>query len=162
MTSNTIKELQYFVGKVCSVVTTSMNRNFDETISREHFVIRVQTINADGVWGTHPYNDDLVSFFTTQHVISIHEEVELDSNNPEHASMMKEYEERTGEKLESDIKAKVKAKNKPQQETLPIIEKKEAEQDQQGDASFVDIFSLESLAEQSRRTFEAQDQIFKK
>ena len=74
--------------------------------------------------------------------------------------MIKEYEERTGEKLESDIKAK--AKNKPQQETLPIIEKKEAEQDQQGDASFVDIFSLESLAEQSRRTFEAQDQIFKK
>ena len=95
MNTKTIQNLQYFVGKVCSIVSTSMNRSFDETISREHFVIRVQTLNSDGVWGTHPYNNELVSFFALPHIISIHQEVELDLNNPEHQGMIKEYEEKT-------------------------------------------------------------------
>ena len=45
MTSNSIRDLQYFINKVCSIVTTSMNRSFDEKLSREHFVIRIKTIN---------------------------------------------------------------------------------------------------------------------
>ena len=48
MTSNSIRDLQYFINKVCSIVTTSMNRSFDEKLSREHFVIRIKTINIIG------------------------------------------------------------------------------------------------------------------
>ena len=50
MTSNSIRDLQYFINKVCSIVTTSMNRSFDEKLSREHFVIRIKTINIDYIY----------------------------------------------------------------------------------------------------------------
>lgn len=159
MTSKTIQQLQYYVGKVCSIVTSSMNRSFSEQISREHFVIRVQSINSDGVWGTHPYNDELISFFAISHIISIHQEVELDPNNPDHAAMIKEYEEKTGQKVESDLKmGKIKPAQK--EELLPVIDSKSTIADQNeesGDATFVDITSLENLAAQSKRTFDAQD-----
>jgi hypothetical protein len=136
-----------------------MNRSFSEQISREHFVIRVQSINSDGVWGTHPYNDELISFFAISHIISIHQEVELDPNNPEHAAMIKEYEEKTGKKVESDLKmGKIHSAQK--EDLLPVIdaESNTLEQNEEnGDATFVNITSLENLAAQSKRTFDAQD-----
>lgn len=142
----------YFHGKVCSIVTASMNRAFDEQISREHFVIRVQDINADGIWGTHPYNNDVVSFFSMAHIISIHEEFELDPSNPEHAEMIKEYEAKTGEKIQPDIQA-------PKQEPLAVIEapKETPPPEDEGGLTFVDIHSLEKLAEHSKRQFAAQE-----
>lgn len=165
MTPKTIQQLQYYVGKVCSIVTTSMNRAFDEQISREHFVIRVQTINSDGVWGVHPYNQELVSFFTLPHIISIHQEVELDSSNPEHASMIKEYEDRTGQKIQSDLKMR---SNTPEPtasgDLLPVLDKKpvpEPEELGPGDATFVDIKNLEVLAEKSKKTFDIEDSLNK-
>lgn len=152
--------MQYFVDKVCSIVTSSMNRSFDERISREHFVIRVAEINEDGVWGYHPENIDMVSFFAMPHIISIHQEIELDPENPEHAQMIKEYEAKTGKKLESDL-PKAKTQEKPKQmDLLPVIEKT-PEPTGSGDATFVDIKSLEKLAEISKKTFDAQDLIGK-
>lgn len=158
MNAKTIQNLQYFVGKVCSIISTSMNRSFNEQISREHFVIRVQTINSDGIWGVHPFNDDLVSFFSLPHIISIHQEVELDPSNPEHQQMIREFEEKTGKKLESDLTRSV-PKPTPKDELLPIIDQKESPvvDETTGDATFVDIFNLEVLAEQSKRTFDAED-----
>ena len=35
MSPKTIQQLQYYVGKVCSIVTTSMNRAFDEWIPKD-------------------------------------------------------------------------------------------------------------------------------
>ena len=167
MNTKTIQDLQFFSGKVCSIVTTSMNRAFDELVSREHFVIRIQSINSDGVWGVHPYNKDLVSFFALPHIISIHQEVELDLENPEHAAMIKEYEEKTGKKLKADFDSRnheEEKKQSKQNNLLPVIDNNKpnqtdisAENEQGGDATFVDIASLESLAEQSKRTFDAQD-----
>lgn len=167
MNSKTIQELQFFVGKVCSIVTTSMNRSFDEMVSREHFVIRIQIINSDGVWGIHPYNKELVSFFSLPHIISIHQEVELDLDNPEHMAMIKEYEEKTGQKLKADLDSRNYENKSTKEETkdlLPVLDSalaKHSEASQVGDATFVDITNLESLAENSRRTFEAQDAILK-
>lgn len=157
MTPKTIQELQYYIDKVCSIVTTSMNRSFDEQISREHFVIRVRSINSDGVWGVHPYNHELVSFFALSHIISIHQEVELDLNNPEHAAMIKEYEEKTGQKLNSDLKMRSKTTENPV--SLPVLDKipSEPQQMNPGEATFVDIRNLELLAEQSKKNFEALD-----
>jgi hypothetical protein len=165
MNANTIKHMQYYVGKVCSIISTSMNRAFDESISREHFVVRVEEVNVDGIWGTHPYNNDMVSFFAMQHIISIHEEVELDPNNPEHAEMIKEYEKKTGKKIKPDI-GKLPKQEKKQTEILPIIEESPAfevdEASNTGDATFIDIASLERLAEQTKRTFDAYDLLGKK
>jgi len=151
MNGRTLEKMQHFLGKVCSIVTSSMNRSFDEQISREHFVIRVQDIGVDGVWGTQPYNQDVVSFFSMQHIISIHEEFELDPTNPEHAEMIKEYEEKTGQKLSGDIEAKV--------DPLAVIEapKETPPLENEGGLTFVDIHSLEKLAEHSKKQFAAKD-----
>jgi hypothetical protein len=153
MTSNTIRDLQYFINKVCSIVATSMNRSFDEKLSREHFVIRIKTINIDGIWGTHPYNHNLVSFFCLSHIISIHEEVELSLDNPEHVEMINEFKEKTGKEIKSDI----------EYNPLNVLPEKpkEVESFEEGDSTFVDIASLERLAEQSRKTFDAQDMLGK-
>lgn len=165
MNANTIKKLQHLQGKVCSIVTTSMNRTFDERISREHFVVRVQDVGPDGIWGTHPYNDDMISFYAMPHIISVHTEVELDPTNPEHAELIKEYEKKTGKKVTPDL-GKL-PKDKPKTAELSVIEKTPAlEADiaasSAGDATFVDIASLERLAESTRRTFEAHDMLTKK
>lgn len=160
MTSKTIQNLQYFMGKVCSIISTSMNRSFDESISREHFVVRVQSVTQDGIWGTHPYNEDLLSFFAIQHIISIHQEIELDPLNPEHEEIIKNYENKTGKKLEGDLKNKENEKTNKNKE-LPIIQEptiaSNESLEQEGDATFVDIRNLEMLAEKSRRTFQADE-----
>lgn len=169
MRPKTLEQLNYFVGKVCSIVTTSMNRSFNETIAREHFVVRVREVNIDGIWGTHPYNEDMVSFFALPHIISVQQEVELDPNNPEHAQMIKEYEEKTGQKVKPDLGKlpdKKKAEKPKSAELLPVLDKSpafEVEDDPNaGDATFVDIASLERLAENTKRTFDAYDMLGKK
>jgi hypothetical protein len=143
-----------------------MNRAFDEMISREHFVVRVREINIDGIWGTHPYNEEMVSFFAMQHIISIHQEIELDPDNPEHAQMIKEYEEKTGKKLKSDLAKTPTTKKTEKSEMLPVLEKSPALEVQDtpntGDAMFVDIESLEKLAENTKRTFDAYDMLGRK
>jgi hypothetical protein len=148
MRPKTIEHLQHFVSRVCSIVTTSMNRSFDEKISREHFVVLVEEINPDGIWGSHPYNKDLLSFFVLEHVISIHQEEVLDPTNPEHAAMMKDFEQRTGRKAQGDLV-------KPRKETsLNVLTEKPIPAPGAGDATFVDIDSLDQLAEETRRSFE--------
>jgi len=145
MKPRTLERMQHFTGKVCSIISASMNRSFDEQISREHFVVYVQEITVDGVWGTHPYNEDLMSFFAMEHIISIHQEIELNPENPEHAKMLKEYEDRTGAKATPDIKGTPK-------ETPP-----DSQEEPDGGVTFVDIDSLEELAENTKRTFDAQE-----
>lgn len=152
MLSRTLEKLQKLVGKVCSVVSVAMNRSFDEKIAREHFVIRVQEINQDGVWGTHPYNPDLISFFAFPHIVSIHEEVELDPNNPEHQKMIKDYEDQTGKKLKSDLQGSPKPEP-------PIKEPSPGPQPDEGSAVFVDIEGLEKLAAQTKRAFDTRDRL---
>jgi hypothetical protein len=152
MNGRTLEKMQYFHGKVCSIVTSSMNRAFDEQISREHFVIRIEDIGADGIWGTHPYNQDVVSFFAMPHIISIHEEFEIDPSNPEHADMIKEYEGKTGQKLTGDIESKPV-------DPLAIVEAptETPPPEDEGGLTFVDIHSLEKLAEHSKKQFAAKD-----
>ena len=156
MKPRTLEHLQYFIGKVCSIVATSMNRSFDEKISIEHFVVIVREIDADGIWGTHPYNSDLVSFFSLEHVISIHQEEVIDPNNPKHASMIKEFEEKSGKKIQGDLKNSPPVEKKP---LFNILKEKPPvpSNPSTGDATFVDIESLERLAEDTRRAFDQYD-----
>ena len=133
--------MQCFRDKVCSIVTASMNRAFDEKISREHFVVLIDEITMDGIWGTHPYNPELVSFFNMEQVISIHQEIELDPDNPEHAQMIQEYEEQSGQELKPDIQPSAHT-----QEETPSEEPE--------GMTFVDIENLEALAESTKRASE--------
>lgn len=160
MKTRTLEHLQYFIGKVCSIVTTSMNRAFDEKVSREHFVVTVREIDSDGLWGTHPYNPDHVSFFSLAHIISIHQEEVIDPANPEHADMIKEYESKTGKKLKSDLKQPRSDPTPEPKKSLLNVLKNESpvpSEPSTGDATFVDIESLERLAEDTRRAFDQYD-----
>lgn len=150
--------MQYFVGKVCSIVTSSMNRQFDEKIAREHFAVYVEEVTNDGIWGTHPYNQEMISFFSMPHIISIHQEMELDPNNPEHAAMIEEYEKKTGQKVTGDLKRPPKPEKKMSLDVLQ--ETPPASDDADGDTTFVDIANLEQIAEQTRRSYAAQDELF--
>lgn len=98
----------------------------------EHFVVRVQEINSDGVWGHHPHSG-MLSFFAMPHIILIAQEIELNPENPEHAQILQEYEQRTGKKVESDL-GTVQEQTAPPKEEVP----------------FVDIDYLESLAAQTK------------
>lgn len=139
MNSKTIQNLQYFVGKVCSVFTSPVNRSFDELHAREHFVARIQEINADGIWGTHPHSG-MMSFFAMPHVMLLAEEIELDPSNPEHAQMLQEFEQRTGKRVVSDVAPSPKQTAPP--EEVP----------------FVDIANLEKLALDTKRQYDRLDQ----
>lgn len=95
----------------------------------------------DGVWGAHP-GSGMVSFFPIEHIIGIAEEIELDpENNPEHAAMIKEFEEKTGQKLQSDISSKPQM----QKQTAPKPEEQ---------VPFVDIANLEKLAAQTKSQYD--------
>ena len=155
MNSRTLKNLNHFVGRVCSVFTHSIPREFDELRSREHFVIRVLEISPDGIWGEHPYNG-MKSFFFTNHIQFIQEEVELDPNNPDHKKMIEEYEDRTGEKLVGDLKRPEQEPSKKME--LPVLDVQEVPYEkspyEEGDSVFVDIDSLSTLADETKKRWE--------
>ncbi len=153
MTPKTIEHLHHqFVSKVCSIVCVAMNRAFTEEISREHFVIRVSAITADGIWGTHPLNEALASFFFIDQVISIHEEIELDPEKPEHAKAIADFENKTGQKLEGDIKGQPK---KTVDLSLPVLAESPVETNAStGDSIFVDIKTIEGMVERTKRTYD--------
>jgi len=94
----------------------------------------------------------VVSFFAMPHIISIHEEFEIDPSNPEHADMIKEYEGKTGQKLTGDIESKPV-------DPLAIVEAptETPPPEDEGGLTFVDIHSLEKLAEHSKKQFAAKD-----
>lgn len=75
------------------------------------------------------------------HIISIHQEIELDPDNPEHAAMIKEYEEKAGKKAHSDLRGEPKQKPSDPQEP-------------EGSMTFIDIQHLEKLADTTRKAFE--------
>lgn len=151
--------MQYFVGKVCTIITTQINRQFDERIARDHYAIRVGEITLDGIWGVHPEHD-IVSFFPMDHIVSIHEEMELNMNNPEHRKVVEDYEKQYGKK--PDIKFDETQK---QQELLPIVQPKKEppvptydgfDTDGEDKVTFVDIQAISQLAKHTKRTFDAQ------
>lgn len=150
----TLEKMQYFIGKVCSVFTSPLCRNFDEARAREHFVVRVQEIDTDGLWGTHPYNGT-ISYFPQESIRLITEEVVLDPNNPEHARMIKEYQEKTGKAVISDVS--------PHMAPVVELETKKAElpepidEEESQEPAFVDVKNIALMARQARRSFEAMD-----
>lgn len=126
MKSKNLEHLQYFVGRPCSIFTVPINRQLDEAVAWEHFAVRVQEIDIDGLWGTH-LEHGTVSFFPMAHIVSIQEELELNPKNPEHARII--------EKLEQQKPPAPKKPVAPPDDSSP----------------FVDIGNLETLARQTKR-----------
>lgn len=158
MNPKTIRQLEYFVNKVCSVFTHPINRTFDEIRSREHFVVQITEVNSDGIWGVHPYNGT-VSFFALPHIILITEEVVLDPKNPEHARMIQEYQEKTGETIMSDVSPHL-APIIPAPDKLVSIGglKQQTPAPTKQEPAFVDIKHLSALAKRTKQGIDIKEQ----
>jgi hypothetical protein len=148
----TLEKMQHFVGKVCSIFTGPLNRNFDETRAREHFVVRVEEIDCDGLWGTHPYNHT-VSFFLMDAIKLITEEIVLDPSNPEHAKMIQEFQEKTGKPVVSDVSPHL----------APVVGVQKAEppeplvEEEFESSAFIDIKNMTTMVRQAKQSFQAKD-----
>lgn len=91
--------LEYFLGKICTIFTIPTNRDFKSENPTSfpqpifhYFVGKVLEIDNKGVliqqWNS---NKKLKSYFFINHIIGMSEEEILDPNNPEDAKFIDEY-----------------------------------------------------------------------
>lgn len=91
--------LEYFLGKICTIFTIPTNRDFKSENPTSfpqpifhYFVGKVLEVDSKGVliqqWNS---NKKLKSYFFINHIIGISEEEILDPNNPEDAKFIDEY-----------------------------------------------------------------------
>lgn len=98
MKPSSVKFFQkYFKDKICTIITHSINRNFKEETLRDHYVIFVEEINEDGVFGHHPYYNNR-SYYPLESIISIHQEIMVSKQEAE------KLEKMAGKKMPSDMK----------------------------------------------------------
>lgn len=94
-----IKQLEYFVGKICTIFTIPVNRDFkSENPSTfpqpvfHYFVGKVLEVDEKGIflqqWNN---NKKLRSYFFMHHIVSISEEEVLDPNRPEDAKVIEDF-----------------------------------------------------------------------
>ena len=159
MKPKTIEHMQYFVGKICTIFTQPVNRNFSEQIAREHFVIRVGEITPDSIWGVR-LDENAAVWFRTDQIIGIQEEKELDPNNPEHKKMIEEFEQRTGKKIKSDLSSFKRPEPEAKKSIeLPVMGQNKSPPPKQsgGDTTFVDITAIEKLAQKTKQAYDVLD-----
>lgn len=101
MKASTVKSLQRFVGRVCTVFTTPINRNFEKEgpqgypqVMFNYFMGRVDHVDEDGILLTQmsPADPPLQSYFFHSHIISIAQEKEYDPSDPNDAKEIKRLE----------------------------------------------------------------------
>ncbi len=86
-----LENLKYFIGKPVTVITTQINREFDEVQKCDYFVGIVSAIDSLGIWTTHALTK-CRNFYPYTQICSISEEQKLDPSNPAHAKMIQEIE----------------------------------------------------------------------
>lgn len=90
MKPHTIKRLQHFEGKVCSILTSSVAKsNFNDTQFSDFFVCIVEEVSEDGVFGRHPMTSCL-SFFSWPQIVGIFQEQVIDQTDPQYENILAE------------------------------------------------------------------------
>lgn len=128
------KIAELFLGKVVTIMLPDSNRDFNEKQSIDYFVCRIIEVTSDGLLGIHPLNGTF-SYYKFDYIMSIHQEMELDPNNPDHMKLLEEMEKMSngpGDVHPMSIKPKETPNNEP---------------------AFVDIKGLENLAKTSKEFY---------
>ncbi len=125
-----VEDLQYFVGKVCTVITPNINWKFDERQSADYFSGIVEKITPMGILTIHPVTQ-AKNFYLLSHVTSIHEEQYITKDDPHYDAVVKQYEE----------------DKKPKQQQ-PVMKTPVVPQDS---SPFVDVEALEELARRHKK-----------
>lgn len=98
-----IKNLEYFVGKAVTVITTPINRDFDERQVCDYFVGVVLSVDTLGVMTKHPITGCQNYYFYNQ-ICSISEEQVVDTDDPEQIPLVQEI--RKNQEARADAIAK--------------------------------------------------------
>ena len=133
--------LQYFVGKICTIFTAPINREFNERQNVDYFVGRVDGFDDKGILMSHVVSN-CKNFYFFQNVISIAEEQLVDSDDP----ILKEYE---------SIKEQKKNQPQQQQQQQPQLQSQPAQyhEEEVNDSPFVDIAAISDLAKKAKESY---------
>lgn len=111
----TSNELQQFIGKVCSIFTRPINRNFrEESESFIYFVGRIVSVSNQGILMEQVTNTKsktpLRSYYFLEDVVGIAEEQVLNEHDPQDA------------KIINSIKEHIKQQIEPKPPTSPYVD----------------------------------------
>lgn len=86
-----IKKLQeLFVGKVCTVLTTVVNKtNFHDKQFSDFFTGLIESIDEDGILAKH-HLTGCYNFYNFQYVVGILEEQVIEENNPKYQEIVED------------------------------------------------------------------------
>ena len=138
--------LQYFVGKICTIFTAPINREFNERQNVDYFVGRVDGFDDKGILMSHVVSN-CKNFYFFQNVISIAEEQLVDSDDP----ILKEYESIKEQKKDQVTQPQPQPQPQPQQ-----LEPQHAQyhEEEVNDSPFVDIAAISDLAKKAKESYE--------
>jgi hypothetical protein len=88
-----LKNLKYFVGKAVTIITTAINRDFDERQKCDYFLGVVESVDELGILTLHPITGCKNYYFYSQ-ICAISEEQVLYPEKPEDAKLIAELEEK--------------------------------------------------------------------
>lgn len=79
ITESQKKKLEYFVGKVVTLLVPPINRNLDDNGMLSYFLGRITEIDEAGIWYTH-LETGCKNFIFFNHVIALAEEIVVENN----------------------------------------------------------------------------------
>lgn len=136
--------LSYYLNKIVTVHTGGLNRQYGEKERIDYFVGRLISGDRDGFTIAHPMTGAR-SYFSHKGVVGIAEEIELDPANPEHADMIRKYQENKTKQA-----AKVVAPPAP-----PPPQQEDLHQTEIDNSPFVDVAAIQELAKRAKSTFKS-------
>lgn len=83
-------DLNYFVGKYCTISTTQINFRFNPEIMISYFSGFINEIDTAGILMTHHITQKK-NFIKWEHVVGIHEEVVLREDDPQAKKIIEQY-----------------------------------------------------------------------
>ncbi|MCK9459686.1 MAG: hypothetical protein M0R80_08610 [Proteobacteria bacterium] len=102
-----MKNIEYFVGKICSVFTTPLNRDFklEGPNSLEqllhYFLGTIDSVDDQGILLSQ--RNGRKAYVFKSHLVAIAEEEVLDPDNPEDAKIIREMKPLSGKKLPQSL-----------------------------------------------------------
>ena len=113
MKMQSVKILQQFIGKICTVMTVPINRNFQSENEKtypevvyNYFLGRIESVDDDGVLMSQLGGEPpLQSYFFLPHIVSIAQEKEYREENPQDAEMIQQLKQQVDTQMEEHKKA---------------------------------------------------------
>ena len=141
--------MQYFVGKICTIFTVPINREFNERQNVDYFVGRVDGFDDKGILMSHVISN-CKNYYFFNNVISIAEEQTVDSDDP----VVKEYES-----IKEQNKNQPQAPSQQMKPTAPPQMKPTAppqpeyHEEEVNNSPFVDIAAISDLAKKAKESY---------